>query len=122
MTGFFSAVIGELLTGKGALGQLGLETRLPQPVINWLVVAIVSLNIVVALNPFGSHLLRGEPAGRAQAADRRGAEPEEELCQRPQGALLYVVLMWLVLRQLSCIVPTVRSCIFIVLLYISVSL
>lgn len=41
VTGFFSAVIGELLTGKGALGQLQLETRLPQNVINWGVFAIV---------------------------------------------------------------------------------
>ncbi len=41
MTGFFCACIGELITGKGALGQLQLETRLPQSVINWGVFAIV---------------------------------------------------------------------------------
>ncbi len=41
VTGFISAVIGELLTGRGALGQLQLETRLPQNVINWAVFGIV---------------------------------------------------------------------------------
>jgi hypothetical protein len=41
VTGFISAVIGELLTGRGALGQLQLETRLPQNVINWAVIGIV---------------------------------------------------------------------------------
>ena len=41
VTGFFCACIGELITGKGALGQLQLETRLPQSVINWGVFAIV---------------------------------------------------------------------------------
>ena len=41
VTGFFCACIGELITGKGALGQLQLETRLPQNVINWGVFAIV---------------------------------------------------------------------------------
>lgn len=44
VTGFFCACIGELLTGKGALGQLQLETRLPQNVINWGVFAIVVSN------------------------------------------------------------------------------
>ena len=41
MTGFICAVVGEILTGRGALGQLQLETRLPQTVINLGVVAIV---------------------------------------------------------------------------------
>ena len=41
VTGFICAVIGEILTGKGALGQLQLETRLPQNVINLAVVGIV---------------------------------------------------------------------------------
>ena len=86
MTGFFSAVIGELLTGKGALGQLGLETRLPQPVVNWLVIAIVGFNVVTALNPFGSTFskenqqdVRKRPTGAVQ-------KPQEERGQRPQGA------------------------------------
>ncbi len=33
MTGFFAATIGELITGKGAIGQLALETNLPPGVI-----------------------------------------------------------------------------------------
>ena len=33
MTGFFAATIGELITGKGALGQLALETNLPPGVV-----------------------------------------------------------------------------------------
>jgi len=87
MTGFFSAVIGELLTGKGALGQLGLETRLPQPVINWLVVAIVGLNVVVALNPFGSTFseenqrdVRKRPTGAVQ-------NPKKNFVNDPKGSL-----------------------------------
>ena len=72
MTGFFSAVIGELLTGKGALGQLGLETRLPQPVVNWLVIAIVGFNVVTALNPFGSTFSQ---------------ENQQDVRKRPTGAV-----------------------------------
>ena len=41
VTGFISAVVGEILTGKGALGQLQLETRLPQNVINLAIAGIV---------------------------------------------------------------------------------
>ena len=33
MTGFFAATVGELFSGKGALGQLALETHLPSGVI-----------------------------------------------------------------------------------------
>eukprot|EP00884_Botryococcus_braunii_P003796 jgi/Botrbrau1/13417/Bobra.0082s0023.1 len=54
MTGFFSCVLGELLTGKGALGQLSLETNLPQPVVNAIVAGIVIFNLVTALNPAGT--------------------------------------------------------------------
>ena len=51
MTGFFSAVIGELLTGKGVIGQLNLETSLPPYVIKGLIAAIVGFNLVTALLP-----------------------------------------------------------------------
>jgi hypothetical protein len=44
----------QLLTGKGALGQLQLETNLPQPVINAVVAGIVIFNLVTALNPAGT--------------------------------------------------------------------
>jgi len=75
MTGFISAVIGELLTGRGALGQLQLETRLPQNVINWAVIGIVAFNFITALNPFGPTFdednqadVRKRPAGPTQKA------------------------------------------------------
>jgi len=87
MTGFFSAVIGELLTGKGALGQLGLETRLPQPVVNWLVIAIVGFNVVTALNPFGSTFsqenqqdVRKRPTGAVQ-------NPKKNILNDPKGTV-----------------------------------
>jgi photosystem II protein len=87
MTGFLSAVIGELLTGKGALGQLGLETRLPQPVVNWLVIAIVGFNVVTALNPFGSTFseenqkdVRKRPTGAVQ-------NPKKNLLNDPKARL-----------------------------------
>ncbi|CAL8465037.1 g4572 [Coccomyxa elongata] len=75
MTGFISAVVGELLTGRGALGQLQLETRLPQNVINWAVFGIVAFNFITALNPFGPTFdednqadVRKRPAGPTQKA------------------------------------------------------
>jgi len=73
MTGFICAVIGEILTGKGALGQLQLETRLPQNVINLAVVGIVAFNFVTALSPFSPTFdednqrdVRKRPAGPTQ--------------------------------------------------------
>lgn len=33
MAGFFAALVGELFTGSGAIGQLALETQLPPGVI-----------------------------------------------------------------------------------------
>lgn len=44
----------QLLTGKGALGQLQLETNLPQPIVNAVVAGIVIFNLVTALNPAGT--------------------------------------------------------------------
>ena len=94
MTGFFSAVIGELLTGKGALGQLGLETRLPQPVINWLVIAIVGFNVVTALNPFGSTFskenqqdVRKRPTGAVQ-------NPKKNLVNDPKVRMRASIFSW----------------------------
>jgi photosystem II protein len=51
MTGFFSAVIGELLTGKGVIGQLSLETSLPPGVLKLLIAGIVAFNVITALGP-----------------------------------------------------------------------
>ncbi len=54
MTGFFAATIGELITGKGALGQLALETNLPPGVVKAVVAGIVIFNAITALNPAGT--------------------------------------------------------------------
>lgn len=86
MTGFFCACIGELITGKGALGQLQLETRLPQNVINWGVFAIVAFNFVTALNPFGPTFdddnqqdVKKRPRGPTQKAMDPVSRPTEYL-------------------------------------------
>ena len=101
MTGFFSAVIGELLTGKGALGQLGLETRLPQPVVNWLVIAIVGFNVITALNPFGSTFskenqqdVRKRPTGAVQ-------NPKKNVVNDPKVRTWQARLHW----QYLCALP-----------------
>lgn len=57
MTGFFAELVGEILTGKGAVGQLSLETVLPRPLIGGLIAALVVFNFVTALNPAGTHPL-----------------------------------------------------------------
>ncbi|KAK9841547.1 hypothetical protein WJX74_007623 [Apatococcus lobatus] len=51
MSGFVAALAGEFLTGRGALGQLQLETRLPQQYINYGVLGIVAFNFITALAP-----------------------------------------------------------------------
>jgi len=73
MTGFFAATIGELITGKGALGQLALETNLPPGVIKAIVAGIVIFNAITALNPGGTTFseenqqdVRKRPAGGVQ--------------------------------------------------------
>jgi photosystem II protein len=53
MTGFFAELVGELVTGKGAVGQLSLETLLPRPLIAAGIAAIVLFNFATALNPAG---------------------------------------------------------------------
>ncbi|CAK0787138.1 hypothetical protein CVIRNUC_010354 [Coccomyxa viridis] len=86
MTGFLCACIGELITGKGALGQLQLETRLPQNVINWGVFAIVAFNFVTALNPFSPTFdednqrdVKKRPRGPTQKAMDPISRPQEYL-------------------------------------------
>jgi len=73
MTGFFAATVGELLTGKGALGQLSLETNLPPGVVKAIVFGIVIFNAITALNPAGTTFseenqadVRKRPAGGVQ--------------------------------------------------------
>jgi hypothetical protein len=115
MTGFFSAVIGELLTGKGALGQLGLETRLPQPVINWLVIAIVGFNVVTALNPFGSTFseenqkdVRKRPKGAVQNPkknllnDPKARLPARPWCIHALGLIRHFAKLGMSVRKCTC--------------------
>ncbi|KAL4534876.1 hypothetical protein Ndes2526B_g05800 [Nannochloris sp. 'desiccata'] len=51
MLGIASSILGELLTGKGALGQLGLETGLPVFELDWTIFVVVGFNLVAALWP-----------------------------------------------------------------------
>lgn len=53
MTGFFAETIGELFTGKGAVGQLSLETLVPRPAVAAVILAVVLFNFATALNPAG---------------------------------------------------------------------
>lgn len=54
MAGFFAEIVGEILTGKGAVGQLAIETVLPRPLIGGLIAVLVVFNFVTALNPAGA--------------------------------------------------------------------
>eukprot|EP01025_Chloroclados_australasicus_P044710 TRINITY_DN486_c0_g1_i2.p1 TRINITY_DN486_c0_g1~~TRINITY_DN486_c0_g1_i2.p1 ORF type:complete len:923 (-),score=80.98 TRINITY_DN486_c0_g1_i2:197-2965(-) len=51
MVGFAAALIGELLTGKGALAQFGLETGIPVTDLEPLVIGLIIFNLVAALLP-----------------------------------------------------------------------
>jgi len=48
--GIATAIIGELITGKGALGQLGLETGVPIVELEPLIIAGIAFNLVRTLN------------------------------------------------------------------------
>eukprot|EP01025_Chloroclados_australasicus_P046135 TRINITY_DN5090_c0_g1_i1.p3 TRINITY_DN5090_c0_g1~~TRINITY_DN5090_c0_g1_i1.p3 ORF type:complete len:243 (+),score=31.14 TRINITY_DN5090_c0_g1_i1:114-842(+) len=70
MVGFAAALIGELLTGKGALAQFGLETGIPVTDVEPLVIGLIIFNLVAALLP------------------ARGVfVPEEDEEERPAGSL-----------------------------------
>ncbi|KAK9800345.1 hypothetical protein WJX73_006848 [Symbiochloris irregularis] len=80
MSGFISALIGEWLTGKGALGQLQLETKLPPNVIDLLTLGLVGFNFLTALGP-------GSPTfseSNQRDVKKRGAGP----VQNPSGVSL----------------------------------
>jgi photosystem II protein len=51
MLGFASALIGEVLTGKGAIAQFGVETGLPINEVPILVVGLAAFNLVAAFLP-----------------------------------------------------------------------
>lgn len=61
MLGVASSIIGELLTGKGALAQLGIETGLPLSDIEPAILAIIAFNLIAALLPTkGRFVAEGE--------------------------------------------------------------
>lgn len=87
MVGFVSAVFGELLTGRGVLGQVGLYTGLSRPAVQAVVVGIVSFNYLAAVNPrsptwsFENQKdVRKRPAGPVQ-------NPKKDVASDPQGFL-----------------------------------
>lgn len=71
MLGIATSIIGEILTGKGALAQLGLETGLPVFDIDWTILAVIAFNVIAALIP----------------AKGRFVPDDEELSERPPGPL-----------------------------------
>lgn len=71
MLGIASSIIGELLTGKGAIAQLGFETGLPVTDIDGAILALIGFNLIAALLPTKGKFV----------AD------EDELEERPEGVL-----------------------------------
>jgi photosystem II protein len=71
MMGVAASIIGELLTGKGALAQLGLETGLPLFEIDDFILAVIGFNLIAALAP----------------ASGKFVLDEEEAEERPAGVL-----------------------------------
>lgn len=71
MLGIASSIIGEVLTGKGALAQLGFETGLPIFDLDGLILAVIGFNLIAALLP----------------AKGKFIPDDEELIERPAGAL-----------------------------------
>lgn len=71
MVGIASSLIGEVLTGKGALAQLGFETGLPVFDLDGIILGVIAFNLIAALLP----------------AKGKFIADEEELAERPKGAL-----------------------------------
>ena len=57
--GIATAVIGELITGKGALAQLGLETGVPIQELEPLILAGIAFNLIAALLPAKGKFIPG---------------------------------------------------------------
>lgn len=70
MSGFLAAVIGEIITGKGILGQLYLETNLPPVAINALIAGVGLYSVAGLLNPA-----------------TWSKENQEDVAKRPKGAV-----------------------------------
>lgn len=76
MLGFASALIGEILTGEGPLGQLQLELGLPAWGVDLLVLGVIAYSVIGGLNP------KSPTFSEANQRDvrKRGAGPT----QKPQ--------------------------------------
>lgn len=70
MLGVAASLIGEILTGQGAIGQLGLETGLPIYEIDGLILALIGFNFIAAFAPVSGKFV-----------------PEEDFSDRSKGAL-----------------------------------
>eukprot|EP00898_Chlorokybus_atmophyticus_P000259 jgi/Chlat1/1233/Chrsp115S00750 len=70
MIGFASSLLGELLTGKGALAQFGLETGIPINEAEPLVLGLIGFNLIAAFFPASGDFV-----------------PEEDFSDRIPGAL-----------------------------------
>jgi photosystem II 22kDa protein len=71
MIGFAAAVLGEIVTGKGALAQFSVETGVPLTDVDGIVLAIIAFNLIAAFLPASGKLVL----------------PEDELESRPAGVL-----------------------------------
>jgi photosystem II 22kDa protein len=67
--GFAAAVLGEIITGKGALAQFNIETGVPITDIDGLVAGIAIFNLIAALLPAKGRLVLDE----SELADDRKA-------------------------------------------------
>ena len=66
MLGVASSIVGEVLTGKGALAQLGFETGLPIFELDGIILAVIAFNVVAALLPAKGTFVPDEEEGRAE--------------------------------------------------------
>lgn len=87
MTGFITAVVGELLTGKGALGQLRLETSLPPSILKASIGAIVVFNLVTALLPQTTFSDENQADVRKRPAGGVQKPQSKNLVSDPRGTL-----------------------------------
>ena len=81
MFGFASALIGEIGTGRGALGQLELETGLPPWGVDLLVLGIVAYSAIGALNPKNVHHAKTRTAKSPTFSEAN----QRDVKKRPSG-------------------------------------
>ncbi|GLI64663.1 hypothetical protein VaNZ11_007991 [Volvox africanus] len=72
MLGFASSLIGEVLTGKGALAQFGYETGLNGIEVDGLIVGLIAFNLIAAILPTSQTFV---------------PEEQESIQERPAGPL-----------------------------------